>query len=371
MKRLRTELKVDGGFSAKRCHGKVVGVNSIATNQEGLTMKRAIIGLDIAKLVFQAHWIDETTGELHRDKLKRAKVSEYFAQLPRSVVVMEACGSAHHWARKLIAQGHEVKLIAGQFVKPYLKSNKTDLADAEAIHEAAQRPGMRFVAPKSQAQQSVLALHRVRQQLVKFRTMHVNQVRAILYEFGEVISKGRLKAMKELPAAYARLEETLPAFLLDTLRDQIQRLAGLDKEIEAIEMRLAVWKKSDDKTRRVAEIPGVGLLTATALVATMGEASAFKNGREFAAYLGLVPRQTGTGGKVRLQGISKRGDVYLRTLLIHGARAVAFHTKTRPSRLTELLKRRPLNVAIVAWANCAKRLRVWDSPARVSAIAAA
>jgi transposase len=314
-------------------------------------MEHNTIGLDIAKRVFQAHWIEESTGEIRREKFKRSEVPEFFAKLKKAVVVMEACGSAHHWARKFREYGHEVRLIAAQFVRPYVKTNKTDQADAEAICEAAKRPGMRFVAVKSEQQQAVLALHRQRQLLVRFRTMQVNQLRGILYEFGEVLPEGRAKATKEASGALARLEGRIAGPLLESLKEQIQRLGKLEEEIEGLELRLAMWKKGDEATRRVAEIPGVGLITATALTATMGDPGVFKSGREFAAFLGLVPRQSGTGGKVRLLGISKRGDVYLRTLLIHGARSVLYHKKERPKWLEKMLARRPANVVAVALAN--------------------
>jgi transposase len=314
-------------------------------------MEYNTIGLDIAKQVFQAHWIEERTGEVCRKRLKRAELAEFFANMPKSMVVMEACGSAHFWARKFKSFGHEVKLIAAQFVRPYVKTNKTDVADAEGICEAAKRPEMRFVAVKNEEQQAALALHRVRQQLVKFRTMQVNQMRALLYEFGETLSLGRVKAMKEAPLALAKLEGKAPGIVLGLVRDHLQRIQGLNQEIEKIEMQLVEWKKRDEATLRIAEIPGIGLLTATALTATIGDAKAFKSGREFSAFLGLVPRQSGTGGRIRLLGMSKRGDIYLRTLLIHGARAVLTHRKNKIPWLTRLLIRRPANVAAVAMAN--------------------
>lgn len=314
-------------------------------------MEHNIIGLDIAKQVFQAHWVEEKTGEILRKQLKRGQVVEFFVNQPRSLVVIEACGSAHYWARKISSLGHAVKLIVASFVRPFVKTNKTDAADAEAIWTAAQQPGMRFVAVKSEAQQAALALHRMRQQLVKFRTMQVNQVRGILYEFGEALPKGRWKLRASAILALAKLEGRVPGVMLEAVKGQVARLADLDEEITGIEKRLAEWKKHDEATRRIAEIPGIGLLTATALTATVGNAKIFKSGREFAAFLGLVPRQSGTGGRVRLMGISKRGDIYLRTLLIHGARSVISHQKQKPAWLKRILDRRPLNVVAVALAN--------------------
>jgi|SRR5271170_122721 len=314
-------------------------------------MKVTTYGLDLAKRVFQLHWVDAVTGEICRRQLKRAEVAEFFANCEPSIVAMEACGTAHYWARKLSGYGHEVRLIAAQFVRPFVKSNKTDAADAHAIWEAAQRPGMKFVAVKSEAQQSVLTLHRMREQLVKMRTMQVNQLRGLLYEFGAELPQGRQRGIARIPGELAKLEGVLSVLVMDTIRQQLKRIESFDQDIGAIEKKLAIWKKEDQAVRRLMAIPGVGLLSATAAVATIGDAKAFKSGREFAAFLGLVPRQSGTGGRVKLLGISKRGDVYLRTLLIHGARSVITNAKERPVWLENLLSRRPLNVAVVALAN--------------------
>jgi len=275
-------------------------------------------GLDLAKRVFQVHWVESDTGEVKRKTLARAQVRGFFAGRAPGVVALEACGSGHHWGRVLVELGHEVKLIAAQFVRPFVKTNKTDAADAEAIWEAAQRPGMRFVALKSEEQQAVLGLHRIRAQCVKMRTMQAHQVRGLLYEFGVVVPQGWR----------ALLAQTEPV-----LADEAH-----------------------------GAVPGVGRLTATALVATIGDARTFRSGREFAAFLGLVPRQSGSGGRVKLLGISKRGDPYLRTLLIHGARTVLTQ-QSRADRsldpwLKGLLSRRPKNVAIVALANKMART-VW------------
>ena len=314
-------------------------------------MKNTTFGLDLAKRVFQLHWVDMETGEICRRQVKRKELLEFFANRAPAVIAMEACGSAHYWGRKLAALGHEVKLIAAQFVRPFVKTNKTDAADAEAIWEAAQRPGMRYVAVKSEGQQSVLAMHRMREQLVKIRTMQVNQLRGLLYEFGATLPQGRARAIKEIPNALAQLQSVLPVTVIEALRRQLERLGELDRDIAEIEGKLAAWKKEDAASRRLMDIPGVGLLTATAAVATIGDARSFKSGREFAAFLGLVPRQSGTGGRVKLLGISKRGDVYLRTLLIHGARSVITRQKERGPWLDKLLARRPLNAAVVALAN--------------------
>lgn len=314
-------------------------------------MKVTTFGLDLAKRVIQLHWVEMETGEICRRQLKRDQVLQFFANREPSVIAMEACGSAHYWARKLVGLGHEVRLIAAQFVRPFVKTNKTDAADAQAIWEAAQRPGMRFVAVKSEGQQGVLMLHRMREQLVKMRTMQINQLRGLLYEFGADLPQGRQKGLERIPGELAKLDGVLPAMVVETIRDQLQRIAALDRDITQIEKRLALWKKEDVASKKLMAIPGVGLLTATAAVATIGDAKTFKSGREFAAFAGLVPRQSGTGGRVQLLGISKRGDVYLRTLLIHGARSAITHGKEREPWLEQLLARRPLNAVVVALAN--------------------
>jgi len=247
--------------------------------------------------------------------------------------------------------GHEVKLLSTRIVQPFVLRNKNDAADARAIWTAVQQPGIKAVAVKSEGQQAVLALHRMRAQLVKFRTAQVNGLRGLLTEYGEVMPQGRAGIRRDVPAALARVVECLPAALIDTLREQYARIGQLDEQVLQIEQRLQHWHRQSEASRRLAEIPGVGLLGATAAIATMGDATVFKSGREFAAWLGLVPRQSGTGGRVRLLGISKRADPYLRTLLIHGARAVMTHSKAPPERAEKRAERGPKNVAIVALAN--------------------
>jgi len=312
---------------------------------------KTVVGVDTAKQVFQVHWVDAETGEVFSKQLKRARFLEHFANMAPCLVGMEACGGSQHWARRLLEMGHEVKLIPGKAVKAFVSGNKNDVADARAIWLAVQQPGVRAVAVKSEAQQAVLALHRMRQQLVKFRTMQSNGLRGLLMEYGEVMAVGRVALNGGMQDALARLAERLPAVLIDTLREQWDMLGKLDEQIAQIEQRLLAWMKQDRASKTIAQIPGVGLLTATAAVATMGDAKAFKSGREFAAWLGLVPAQTGTGGRVRLLGMSKRGDAYLRTLLIHGARAVLTHTKEPGQWLQDIGKRRPPNVVTVALAN--------------------
>jgi len=308
------------------------------------------VGVDIAKNVFQVHYVDQETGEIVNKPIKRAKFLEFFVNLEPCLIGMEACGGAHHWARQLVKMGHEVKLMAAEFVKAFNIRNKNDAADARAIWLAVQQPG-KPVAVKTEMQQAMLALHRMRAQLVKFRTMQINGLRGLLTEYGEVMSKSRVKLDKEIPDVLGRIAERLPAVVVDTLREQWNGLAKLDEQVVQIERRLREWKKEDKLVKAISEIPGVGLLTATAAVAMMGDPKAFSSGREFAAWVGIVPKQTGSGGKVNLHGISKRGDTYLRTLLIHGARSVLTNAKEPGEWVEQMQKRRPKNVVIVALAN--------------------
>jgi transposase len=314
-------------------------------------MKLNVVGVDIAKRVFQLHWVEKDSGEMVSVQLKRERFLEHFANRAPCLIGMEACGGSQHWARELVKLGHEVKLLSARWVKPFVGGNKNDAADARAIWTAVQQPGIKTVAVKSEAQQAVLALHRMRAQLVKSRTAQINGLRGLLTEYGEVMPQGRAGVIRQLPAVLGRLSQRLPALLIDTLREQFARIHQLDAQVLQIEQRLRQWHREDTASQRIAAIPGVGLLTATAAVATMGDAKAFKSGREFAAWLGLVPRQSGTGGRVRLLGISKRGDTYLRTLLIHGARSVLTHSKAPPEWVTNLAQRRPKNVTVVALAN--------------------
>lgn len=314
-------------------------------------MNRTVVGVDIAKRVFQLHWVELGSGELVSVQLKRAKFLEHFASRAPCLIGMEACGGSQHWARELQKLGHEVKLLSARMVKAFVGRNKNDAADARAIWTAVQQPDIKAVAVKSEGQQAVLALHRMRAQLVKFRTAQINGLRGLLAEYGEVMPQGRAGIRRDVPAALGRVAERLPAVVIETLREQYARVGQLDEQVLQIEKRLRHWHSQDEASRRLADIPGVGVLGATAAVATMGDAKAFKSGREFAAWLGLVPRQSGTGGRVRLLGISKRGDTYLRTLLIHGARAVMTHSKVPPQWAQKLTERRPKNVAIVALAN--------------------
>lgn len=312
------------------------------------------VGIDLAKNVFQIHGVDQRGKTVVRKQLRRKQVAEFFANRPCCLIGMEACASAHYWARKLASFGHTVKLMAPQFVKPYVKTNKHDIADAEAICEAVARPNMRFVAVKAPDQQSVLAIHRARQGFVKARTAQANQIRGLLGEFGLVIPQGIGVLRRRLPEILEDAENELPdAFhaLLARLGDHLKEL---DRQVDELEREIAQWHRANAASCRLAQIPGIGPITASALVATIGNARHFKNGRQLAAWLGLVPKQHASGGKQRLLGISKRGDGYLRTLLIHGARAMVRlaprQTDTNPW-LLRMLARRPKNVTAVALAN--------------------
>ncbi|HYQ90813.1 MAG TPA: IS110 family transposase [Candidatus Competibacteraceae bacterium] len=325
-------------------------------------MKITTIGLDLAKNVFQVHGMNERGQPVLKKQLKRAQVLPFFANLPPCVIGMEACGSAHYWARKLEQQGHTVKLMAPQFVKPYVKTNKHDAADAAAIGEAVSRPSMRFVPIKTGEQQAVLSLHRAREGFVKARTAQANQIRGLLAEYGIIIPQGIDHIAKRLPEILEDGENELPG----VFRQLLQRLGGhlkeLDRQVSELDAQIQRWHRENAASRRLAEIPGIGPITASALVASIGDAKGFENGRQLAAWLGLVPRQHSTGGKQTLLGISKRGDGYLRTLLIHGARAVirvsAHKVGPADSWLTRLVGRRNKNVAAVALANKNARI-VW------------
>lgn len=320
-------------------------------------MKHSVIGMDIAKHIFQLHSVNPETGEVERIKLRRQDVLEYFAKRTPALVAIEACGSAHWWGRQLADLGHEIRLLLPRSVRPFVLRNKTDAADARAIWTAAQQPEVRFVAIKTESQQVILALHRLRAQLLKFRIMQTNALRGLLYEFGVVLPEGHRFLEKPLKEAFGNLESRLPPLLIDSLREQWERVRRTEREIDDIERRLTILMRDTPACQEIAKIPGVGLLTATAAVASLGDATLFRSGREFAAWLGLVPKQRGTGGKVRQMGISKRGDAYLRTLLMHGARAVIMRHKDAPW-LQALLKRRPYNVAVAAVANKLARV-IW------------
>ncbi len=318
-------------------------------------MNITTVGIDLAKSVFQVHGVDERGKVLLRKSVKRAELTKVFANMPACLIGMEACGSAHYWARRLMEFGHTVKLMAPQFVKPYVKTNKNDASDAEAICEAVARPNMRFVPVKSVEQQTVLAVHRARQGFVVERTAQANQIRGLLYELGIVIPKGIRHIEQRLPQILEDAENGLPGVSRELFARLFEHFRQLGLQVKELESQVKAWHRQNEASCRLEAIPGVGALTASALVASVGDAKTFKNGRQLAAWLGLVPRQDSSGGKERLLGISKRGDTYLRTLLIHGARAVMFHRMRQPQHkdgwLMRLRARRNPNVAAVALAN--------------------
>lgn len=314
-------------------------------------MDRTTYGLDIAKNVMQLHWVDAETGEIGRKKLARARLGAYFAQLKPVRIVMEACGSAHHWARVLGAE-----LLPAAQVRPFVRSNKDDAADARAIWLAAQHGDIRRVPQKSVQQQAVLALHRTRSHWISVRTATVNSLRGLLYEFGVVLRGGRKAGLKALAAQRAAIDEQIPTLMRSLVDGQLQTLGHIGERIDALECEIAALQEQLEGARKLDQVPGIGVLGATALAATLGDAKAWRSGREFSASLGLVPAHAGTGGKVRIGRLSKRGDPYLRTLLIHGARSVIEHAKDKPKWLEQLLARRPLNVAVVALANKMARM---------------
>jgi transposase len=324
-------------------------------------MKITTIGIDLAKSVFQIHGVDGLGKAVLKKQIRREEMPSFFANLPPCIIGMEACGSAHYWARKLQGQGHTVKLMAPQFVKPYVKTNKNDAADAEAICEAVTRPTMRFVPIKNVEQQAVLALHRARQGMVKARTAQGNQIRGLLTEFGLVVPQGISHLHKRVPVLLDEAKDELPGAFRHLIERLLDHLKELDRQANEIELQIQAWHRSNVLSRKLEKIPGIGPLTASALVASIGNAKDFDNGRQLAAWLGLVPKQHSSGGKPTLLGMSKRGDCYLRTLLIHGARAVIYALKRKPpvtGWLTDLLARRDKNVVAVALANKNARI-IW------------
>jgi transposase len=325
-------------------------------------MNITTIGLDLAKNVFQVHGVNEQGKAVLRKTLKRPDVTNFFAKLLPCLIGMEACGSAHYWARKLAELGHTVKLMAPQFVKPYVKTNKNDARDAEAICEAVGRPNMRFVPVKTVEQQALLMLHRARQGFVVERTAQANQIRGLLAEFGIVVPKGIRYLERRMPEILEDAENGLPGMSRDLFNRLFSHFRELDRQVSELELQIKAWHRETADSLRLESIPGIGPLTASALVASIGNATAFKNARQLASWLGLVPRQDSSGGKDRLLGISKRGDVYLRTLLIHGARSVLLRLKGHADQaegwLARLATRRNPNIAAVALANKNARI-VW------------
>jgi len=326
--------------------------------------KSSVIGVDLAKNVFQVHGINEDGEVAVRKQLKRADVLRYFAKLPPCLVGMEACMSAHYWAREIGKFGHVVRLMAPAFVKPYVCGNKNDRNDAAGICEAVQRPNMRFVAAKTPEQQAVLHLHHARQLLVQQRVALSNHLRAVLLEYGISLPVGVKVLTQALPGLLEDGDNALPMLTRHVLTELKTAHDALNQHIQMIENQLQAWHESNPMSLRLAQIPGIGLLTATALAATIGDIKAFKNARHLAAFLGLVPKQHSSGGKDKLLGISKRGDGYVRGLLIHGARAVMRHIQRRikigqasgNAWVEQCLQRMHVNKVIVALANKMARM---------------
>jgi transposase len=334
-------------------------------------MEITTIGLDLAKSVFQVHGIGADGTIVVRKQIRRRHVLAFFKKLPPCLVGMEACGSAHYWAREIMALGHRVKLMPPSYVKPYVKRSKSDAADAAAICEAVARPTMRFVPVKSAEQQSVLLLHRTRSLLMRQRTMTVNALRAHLAEFGIVAARGR-KALAELIAKLfhdgdVTEADGLPALAHRTLEPLARQVAEIDQKISQLEKGLRAWHRENEDSQRLETIPSIGFLTATALAATVTDPSLFKSGRQFAAWLGVTPQENSTGGKQRLGRISKQGDRYLRTLLVVGATSMIHSARKKGPDgapwINGLLARRPARLVSVALANKTARI-AWAVLAR-------
>lgn len=323
-------------------------------------MKITTIGIDLAKEVFQVHGVDIHGRAVLCKQVRYREMMRFFANLGPCLVGMEACDSSHHWARKLGEFGHTVKLMSPQFVKPYVKTNRHDMADAEAVCEAVSRPNMCFVSIKSVEQQAILSIHRARQGFVKARTAQANQMRGLLSEFGIVISQGIRSISKCMLDILENTENGLPGTLRKVLERLNIHLSELDCQVKELELQIKLWHKQNEASQRLEATPGIGPITASAIVATVGNAAEFRNGRQL-AWLGLVPKQHSSGGKQILFGISKRGDTYLRTLLIHGARAVIrfAENKAEPENwLRKLIARRNKNISAVALANKNARI-IW------------
>jgi transposase len=327
-------------------------------NREPSMNEITTVGLDLAKHVFQVHGVDAEGTTVLRKQLRRGQVLAFFSRLPRCLVGMEACATAHYWARELRALGHEVRLMPAQYVKAYVKRNKNDAADAEAICEAVGRPTMRFVPVKTAEQQAAVLLHRGRERLVRQRTMLVNALRAHLAEFGVIAPQGLRNVGRLIAIIRDDDDARLPGLARQVLQVLAVQIEQLEAAIAALEKRLMGWHKSNPVSQRLATVPGIGPIIATAIAAMVAEPSGFRSGREFAAWLGLVPRQNSTGGKNRLGGISKRGNQYLRRLLINGASANLLRSKATNADpwVIGLRRRRPSLVVAVALANKTARI---------------
>ena len=329
-------------------------------------MQITTIGLDIAKNVFQVHGIDAAEKVVVRKQLRRGQILRFFEALPRCLVGMEACATSHYWARELTKLGHQVRLMPAKDVKAYVKRNKNDAADAEAICEAVRRPTMRFVQIKSVEQQGQLMLHRARDLLMRQRTQLINALRAHMAELGIVAAQGR-EGVKELVKIIASEQDArLPVDAHTSLVVLAAGLQALQTMIGSIERRIIAQHRSDEASKRLRSMPGIGIVGATAVAATVPDPKVFRSGRDFAAWIGIVPREDSTGGKHKLGPISKRGDQYLRRILVVGAHAVLKRARHQPEKypwVTRLLERKPFRVVAVAVANKMARV-AWALLAR-------
>jgi transposase len=341
-------------------------VSSTNKGTGAIHMEITTLGIDLAKSVFQLHGTDAGGKVVLRKRLRRNQVLEFMASLPRCLVGIEACGTSHYWAREIQALGHDVRLIPPAYVKPYVKRQKNDMADAAAICEAVTRPSMHFVPVKTAEQQGVLVLHRTRKLLSRQRTMMLNAFRSHLAEFGIIAPKGAYH-VAQLASALRGGEHDLPEVARLALLGFADQLAALNTEIKSLEAQLLAWHRESALSQRLQTIPGVGVLTATAMAASIPDATLFRSGRQFAAFLGLVPKQNSSGGKERLGGISKMGDPYLRTLLVNGATSVVRRITTAEGPtaiwIRRLLEKKPTRLATVAIANKTARI-VWAVMAR-------
>lgn len=330
-------------------------------------MNVSTLGIDLAKAVFQLHGVNAQGQVTLTRRLSRKKLLPFLANLPPCLIGMEACGGAHYWAREMHKLGHEVKLMAPQFVKPYVKGNKTDGNDAAAICEAVSRPRMRFVPINTLEQQDIQAMHRIREQLVKNRTALANQIRGLLHEYGLVMPSGISRLRAQLPLILEEAENGLSDVARELINELYERLRTLDEQVAQSDRRIQQVFRQDERCQRLGQVEGIGPLIATAFLAAVGDAHVFHNARQLSAWLGLVPKQHSSGGKSRLLGISKRGDRYLRALLIHGARTVVQHaaqkSDARSEWINRLCQRRGKNITAVAVANKNARI-LWALLAR-------
>jgi transposase len=325
---------------------------------EGITT----VGLDLAKRVFQVHGIDDQGRVIAQKRLSRSELPVWFGRLQPCLVGMEACATAHYWAREIAKLGHQVRLIPPAYVKPYVRRQKNDRADAAAICEAVGRPSMRFAGVKTTEQQAVQILHRSRELLIRQRTQLTNALRAHLAELGLIFPQGNAGAAKAIAAVRETGNADIPAFICQVLCSLIEQIEKLQKEIVRLDKQMTAWHRAHADSQRLTTIPGVGVVTASAIIAAIGDGKQFRSGREFAAWVGLVPRQNSSGGKEQLGSISKKGNVYLRQLLVLGA-TTQLRGKRREnapggSWFEQLLRRKPARVASVALANKTARI-VW------------